>query len=269
MAKLYRFLKKKNKKKKKMKSLALGIFSIGISLSGLLVITSLKPINAIISLILAFLNGIGLFILLGEDFIGLLYCIIYIGAIVILFLFVIMLLNIQRENLIKSLAFFKATKPMALLIGSLTLLVFSNTLSAFSSGSYSLEGAAMQGDKSNLAISLSQYPFPNWDSCGNYNKITSTSVGLDPGAPEVLHSLNSTYGVNTVVAATAHSTVPTLTIKPTFASIEEAKALSNIGEMLYKEWGYEMLLVLSLILLVGMIGAIVLTFHTKKLSNGN
>jgi len=228
-----------------MKSLALSIFSIGISLSGLLVITSLKPINAIISLILAFLNGIGLFILLGEDFIGLLYCLIYIGAIVILFLFVIMLLNIQRENLIKSLAFFKATKPMALLIAILTLLVFSNTLSAFSSGS-SLEGnSAIQGGNSSLS------PFPIWDSCGNYS------------------SLNSTYGVNTVVGSTAHSTVPTLTIKPTFASIEEAKALSNIGEMLYKEWGYEMLLVLSLILLVGMIGAIVLTFHTKKLSNGN
>ncbi|RYE14823.1 MAG: hypothetical protein EOP34_05410 [Rickettsiales bacterium] len=174
-----------------------------------------------------------------------LYCIIYIGAIVILFLFVIMLLNIQRENLIKSLAFFKATKPMALLIGILTLLVFSNTLSAFSSGS-SLEGtAAMQGGNSSLSL------FPTWDSCGNYN------------------TLNLTYGVNTVVGSTAHSTVPTLTIKPTFASIEEAKALSNIGEMLYKEWGYEMLLVLSLILLVGMIGAIVLTFHTKKLSNGN
>lgn len=228
-----------------MKSLALGIFSVGISLSGLLVITSLKPINAIISLILAFLNGIGLFILLGEDFIGLLYCIIYIGAIVILFLFVIMLLNIQRENLIKSLAFFKATKPMALLIAILTLLVFSNTLSAFSSGSSLEEGAMQGGDRS-----LVNYLLTTWDSSG-YN------------------TLNTTYGVNTVVGSTAHSTVPTLIIKPTFASIEEAKALSNIGEMLYKEWGYEMLLVLSLILLVGMIGAIVLTFHTKKLSNGN
>jgi NADH:ubiquinone oxidoreductase subunit 6 (subunit J) len=242
-----------------MKSLALGIFSVGIILSGLLVITSLKPINAIISLILAFLNGIGLFILLGEDFIGLLYCIIYIGAIVILFLFVIMLLNIQRENLIKSLAFFKATKPMALLIGSLTLLVFSNTLSAFSSGA-SLDSVPMQGQNSGFShsdhISLNstvaiESPFPTWESIGNYK------------------FLNSTYGVNTVVGSTAHSTVPSLTIKPRFASIEEAKALSNIGEMLYKEWGYEMLLVLSLILLVGMIGAIVLTFHTKKLSNGN
>lgn len=260
-----------------MKSLALGIFSVGITLSGLLVITSLKPINAIISLILAFLNGIGLFILLGEDFIGLLYCIIYIGAIVILFLFVIMLLNIQRENLIKSLAYFKTTKPMALLIGSLTLLVFSNTLSAFSCEWVSLKnpvyslGNIVQDQKLTTLIvgdgndqraeSLSlveaaNSPLTNlvtqtWDETGNYN------------------ILNSTYGVNTIVGSTAHSTVPSLTIKPQFASIEETKALSNIGEMLYKEWGYEMLLVLSLILLVGMIGAIVLTFHTKKLSNGN
>lgn len=224
-------------------------------MSGLLVITSLKPINAIISLILAFLNGIGLFILLGEDFLGLLYCIIYIGAIVILFLFVIMLLNIQRENLIKSLAFFKTTNQMALLIVFLTFLVFSNTLYSFSQQDFTaeqlLENLATNGNNI-LQIKNSSYAsLPTWSECSNYD------------------ILNSTYGVNTVVGKFAHSTVPTLTIKPTFASIEQAKALSNIGEMLYKEWGYEMLLVLSLILLVGMIGAIVLTFHTKKLSNGN
>lgn len=235
-----------------MKSLALGIFSVGITLSGLLVITSLKPINAIISLILAFLNGIGLFILLGEDYIGLLYCIIYIGAIVILFLFVIMLLNIQRENLIKSLAYRKTTKPMALLIGSLTLLVFSNTLYSFSSGWK--QDYMLAKDYCNIANEYKvNLVMQTWDS-------TETSF---------YRFLNPTYGVNTVVGNTAHSNLPSLTIKPTFASIEETKALSNIGEMLYKEWGYEMLLVLSLILLVGMIGAIVLTFHTKKLSNGN
>jgi len=237
-----------------MKTLALQIFSVGICLSGLLVITSLKPINAIISLILAFLNGIGLFILLGEDFLGLLYCIIYIGAIVILFLFVIMLLNIQRENLIKSLAFFKTTNQMALLIVFLTFLVFSNTLYSFSQQDLAaellLENLATNGNNS-LQLSSSYASLPTWSECSNYD------------------ILNSTYGVNTVVGRFAQSLVPTLTIKPTFASIEQAKALSNIGEMLYKEWGYEMLLVLSLILLVGMIGAIVLTFHTKKLSNGN
>jgi NADH:ubiquinone oxidoreductase subunit 6 (subunit J) len=259
-----------------MKSLALTIFTFGITLSGLLVITSLKPINAIISLILAFLNGIGLFILLGEDFLGLLYCIIYIGAIVILFLFVIMLLNIQRENLIKSLAFFKTTKPMALLIVFLTFLVFSNTLvehyNSFSIepaiAERSLEIYATKGDS--LQVNSSARPYaslPTW--CAEIFRDAMAPASHPTTCNYEDLTLNSTYGVNTVVGSFAHSTVPTLTIKPTFASIEQAKALSNIGEMLYKEWGYEMLLVLSLILLVGMIGAIVLTFHTKKLSNGN
>lgn len=241
-----------------MKSLALGVFSSGLILSGLLVITSLKPINAIISLILAFLNGIGLFILLGEDFIGLLYCIIYIGAIVILFLFVIMLLNIQRENLMASLAFFKATKPMALLIGGLFLLVFSKLFSNLREA-YFLPQA--------LSLDLARgYPF----FIKSINSNLSYTAPLEsfreamknPEMGSYVGALPSYY-LNTVAGSTAHSTVPTLNLKSTFAPIEAPKALSNIGEMLYKEWGYEMLLVLSLILLVGMIGAIVLTFHTR------
>ena len=76
-------------KKIQMWLLSLWVFSTGAVISSILVITSVKAINAIISLILAFINAIGIFILLGVDFIALIYCIVYVGAIAILFLFVI------------------------------------------------------------------------------------------------------------------------------------------------------------------------------------
>lgn len=204
-----------------LKNIILGMFTLGISISSLLVITSLKPMSAIFALICTFLNGIGLFILLGEDFIGLLYCIIYIGAIVILFLFIIMLINIQRENLTKSLVFFKSTKPNALLIYTLFILIFS------------------------------------------YNEINTSEIFIY----DLSNNVDKGYGITNVIGEKSLDKIPSLSLNPSFAPISTPQHLTNIGEMFYKNWGYEMLLVISLILLVAMIGAIILTSDNKKIND--
>jgi len=66
-----------------------------ILVSGLLVITSKNTVQSVLYLILVFLLCSLLFIYLGADFIGLIILIVYIGAIAVLFLFVVMMLNIR------------------------------------------------------------------------------------------------------------------------------------------------------------------------------
>lgn len=102
-----------------MKEILFTIFAIGATLAGILVITSNNPIHSILSLVLVFINVSILIILLGVEFLGLLFMIIYIGGIAILFLFVVMMLNIKLVELLDN-----ATRyvPIAAIIGVLFFL---------------------------------------------------------------------------------------------------------------------------------------------------
>ena len=71
------------------------IFSILSVTFSLLVIGSRNPIHSILSLVLVFFNAAGLLILLGVEFLAMLFLIVYVGAVAVLFLFVIMMLNIK------------------------------------------------------------------------------------------------------------------------------------------------------------------------------
>ena len=75
--------------------------------SSIMVIVSNNPIHSVISLILVFTNVTGLLILLKIEFIAMMFIIIYVGAIAVLFLFVVMMLNIKlneiSENLVRYL----------------------------------------------------------------------------------------------------------------------------------------------------------------------
>lgn len=63
--------------------------------AAIMVILSKNPIHSVLYLLLVFLNGSGLMILIGADFLGLIFIMVYLGAIAVLFLFVVMMLNIQ------------------------------------------------------------------------------------------------------------------------------------------------------------------------------
>ena len=71
------------------------LFAFYIVLSSVMVVISKNPIYSVIWLIFAFCNGAGLMILLGAEFIAMMLIIIYVGAIAVLFLFVVMMLNIN------------------------------------------------------------------------------------------------------------------------------------------------------------------------------
>lgn len=75
------------------------IFSAVLLLSGALVVTARNPVHAVLFLILAFFNAAGLFVMLGAEFIAMTMVIVYVGAVAVLFLFVVMMLDIDFSTL--------------------------------------------------------------------------------------------------------------------------------------------------------------------------
>lgn len=122
-----------------MKNLFIDLLAFGALLSSVLVITSKNPVIAVIFLISVFVNAAGYLILIGVGFIGITYVILYVGAITVLFLFVIMMINIKLTDILETGSQYTKNIPLAFSVGSLflyeifTILPFSfNNVSAIS-----------------------------------------------------------------------------------------------------------------------------------------
>lgn len=107
--------------KKKMKNLFIDLLAFGAIFSSVLVITSKNPVIAVIFLIAVFVNASGYLILTGVGFIGITYIILYVGAITVLFLFVIMMINIKLTDILETGSQYTKNIPLALSVGSLFL----------------------------------------------------------------------------------------------------------------------------------------------------
>jgi NADH-quinone oxidoreductase subunit J len=83
------------------------LFAVVLITSAVLVITSKNPVHSVLWLIVSFFNAGGLFILLGAEFLAMLLIIVYVGAVAVLFLFVVMMLDIDfatlRQGFLKNL----------------------------------------------------------------------------------------------------------------------------------------------------------------------
>ena len=99
----------------------LDFLSLGAILSSVLVITSKNPVVAVIFLISLFINTAGYLIFLGIGFVGISYIIIYIGAITVLFLFVIMMVNIRLLDILEIGSEYTKNLPLAFIVGALFL----------------------------------------------------------------------------------------------------------------------------------------------------
>jgi NADH-ubiquinone oxidoreductase chain 6 len=102
-----------------MKNILIDILAFGTLLSSVLVITSKNPVIAVIFLISVFVYAAGYLILLGVGFIGISYIIVYVGAITVLFLFVIMMINIKYTDILETGSQYTKNLPLAIAIGSL------------------------------------------------------------------------------------------------------------------------------------------------------
>ncbi len=79
--------------------LAFYLFALVVIASGAMTILSRNPVHSVLWLILAFFNAAGLMVLAGAEFIAMLLVIVYVGAVAVLFLFVVMMLNIDFAEL--------------------------------------------------------------------------------------------------------------------------------------------------------------------------
>jgi NADH-quinone oxidoreductase subunit J len=82
--------------------------------SGVMVILARNPVHSVLWLILAFFNAAGLMITMGAEFLGMILVIVYVGAVAVLFLFVVMMLDIDFEKLRGG---FMRNLPLGVLIG--------------------------------------------------------------------------------------------------------------------------------------------------------
>jgi NADH-quinone oxidoreductase subunit J len=85
-----------------LSALAFYLFAGILVLSGLMVITARNPVHSVLFLILAFFNAAGLFVLLGAEFLAMILVVVYVGAVAVLFLFVVMMLDINFAALRRS-----------------------------------------------------------------------------------------------------------------------------------------------------------------------
>ncbi|VEJ45393.1 NADH-quinone oxidoreductase subunit J [Bartonella vinsonii] len=75
------------------------LFAFIMLLSALIVITARNPVHSVLFLILAFFNAAALFLLAGAEFLGLILLVVYVGAVAVLFLFVVMMLDVDFAEL--------------------------------------------------------------------------------------------------------------------------------------------------------------------------
>ena len=94
------------------------LFAVLAVASGAMVIMAKNPVHAVLFLILAFFNAAGLFVLLGAEFLAMLLVIVYVGAVAVLFLFVVMMLDVDFAEL---RAGFIKNAPLGLLVAGIVL----------------------------------------------------------------------------------------------------------------------------------------------------
>jgi len=111
-----------------MTTLFINILAFGILLSSIFCITSKNPVISVIFLISTFVQAAGYLILIGINYIGISYIVIYVGAIAVLFLFVIMMINIKLTDILETGSQYTKNLPLAIAIGSLFIFIIFQIL---------------------------------------------------------------------------------------------------------------------------------------------
>ena len=111
-----------------MSVFAFYLFAISAITGGLFTVISRQPVHSVLWLILAFLSAAGLFVLQGAEFVAMLLIVVYVGAVAVLFLFVVMMLDVDFAELKGELARYL---PLGLLIGVVLLAQLGIALSGW------------------------------------------------------------------------------------------------------------------------------------------
>ncbi len=112
-----------------IQAFAFYLFATIVVASGVMTIASRNPVHSVLWLILAFFNSAGLMLLLGAEFIAMLLVIVYVGAVAVLFLFVVMMLDVDFVRLRQG---FQRYAPLGAVVGGILFLELVFVLGAWS-----------------------------------------------------------------------------------------------------------------------------------------
>ena len=126
-----------------IEAIAFYLFATVVIASGVMTIASRNPVHSVLWLILAFFNAAGLFLLLGAEFIAMLLVIVYVGAVAVLFLFVVMMLDVDFAEL---RAGFARYLPFGTLLALVLLAEIAFAVAAWNAGDIGADARAAPVD---------------------------------------------------------------------------------------------------------------------------
>lgn len=216
-----------------MTTLFINILAYGTLMSSIFSITSKNPVISVIFLISTFVQAALYLILIGINFVGISYIVIYVGAIAVLFLFVIMMINIKLTDILETGSQYTKNLPLAIAIGSLFIFVI------FTIVPYNLNNVPA------LSVLL--------DKMANLNTYFSYSFGLfshDLKIPTL--NLYSLLKVNNYFISSSSDVI-----------ITQFQQIEVLGHSLYT-YGAVLLITLSVILLLAMFATIIISGKNQK-----
>lgn len=214
---------------------ALDVITIGAILSGVFVIVSKNPIVSVLFLIGLFLSISVYLMVLGINFIGLSYLLVYVGAVSILFLFILMLINVRISEIVSSTS---NSIPLAIIIGSLFLSTVYKALP--------------------ITLYLDNKGYTGFNVV--YYYIKEVIIKYFNASAEFYNSLFGKYNSN-LSSKSSELDIQgiSLAYSPNWDSmVAEVSHINTLGNILYTSFPLWILLT-SLILLLAMVGAILIT----------
>nr|AYE93250.1 NADH dehydrogenase subunit 6 [Termitomyces sp.] len=205
-------------------TLFLNFLALGTLLTSVFTITSINPVISVILLIATFVQASLYLIFIGINFVGISYIIIYVGAIAVLFLFVIMMIDINISELQDTGDQFTKNLPLAICIVVLFIFIFFNIIPLFINLPI----------KSSLFIDINKSYLNNIDS---------------------LFLVSNNMYEDLILALDIYYKNINLTSDLTITSISQ---ISSLGHSLYLEDGV-LLIILSVILLLAMFATIIIS----------
>jgi NADH-ubiquinone oxidoreductase chain 6 len=221
------------------------LFAFAAVISSLLVITSKNPVISVVFLISVFVNSAIYLILLGVSFIGISYIIIYVGAIAILFLFILMMINIKLTDILEVGTDYTKNLPLALVLGALFIFaVYTIIPFSFQDISFFSKANALLGYLNSL---LSDSGLDSLKDSSALYKETNYMIAEYPGT----HNIGDIYTTAYPFDADAH--------------LIDFTQIEALGQNLYTQSSLLFILT-SLILLLSMLAPIILSsaYNTKK-----
>ena len=225
-----------------MKTFFINLLAFGTLISSVIAITSKNPVISVIHLIATFVQAAGFLILIGINFLGISYIVVYVGAIAVLFLFVIMMINIKLTDILETGVDYNKNLPLAIAIVFLSLLIFYTILQ------YNLNNIPAFSILFNKITNLNTLFY---DLNLNFNKVeVETAFQLSIQTLDFFFKL-----LNENFLSSAFNADVLIT---TFEQIE------ILGHSLYT-YGAILLIILSVILLLAMFAIIIISKSNNKL----